>query len=218
MTENMKNVRCGCVVLASGSSVRFGKNKLLAVFRNKPLVCHILDTISSAAAGISGGIPTVVVTRWTEVAGLARKAGFAVLLHSRPQVNDTIRLGTQFLTGTISGRPAPDGIMYCVADQPLLRTNTVIRMFNDFALHTASIVRLSAADTEKGFPQFANPVIFPASLFGELEQLPPDGTGRYVIDRHRDIVRTVPAENSFELLDADTAGELARMEMLAETT
>lgn len=210
VNQSTQNIRIGCVIMASGESARFGCNKLIRNFMGRALVSYIMET--AAAAEFTAKI---VVTRWPEVADIARSCGLAVLLHSQPLVSDTIRLGTCYFTGSITGIPKPDGIMFCVADQPMLRLSTVQRMMETFSEHRSSIIRLSGTDTETGKQCAANPVIFPASLFRELKKLPADQTGKYVIQRHKKLVRTTPAENSLELADTDTEAQLRQLELAA---
>jgi molybdenum cofactor cytidylyltransferase len=208
--KSTQNVRIGCIIMASGESTRFGCNKLVQNFMGRPLGSYIMETVAA-----SDFTAKVVVTRWTEVAELARGFGLAVLLHAWPLVSDTIRLGTCYFTGRITGFPEPDGIMFCVADQPLLRPSTVHRMAEAFSEHRTSIIRLSGPDAETGKQRFANPVIFPATLFAELKKLSADRTGKHIIERHERLVRTVPAEDRLELEDADTEAQLRQLEQAA---
>ena len=59
----------GCVVLASGESVRFGSNKLLADFLGRPVLACLLDALPPE-------LDTVVVTRSPAVQALAAARGF----------------------------------------------------------------------------------------------------------------------------------------------
>lgn len=144
----------GAVVLASGESARFGdSDKLLAPFHGKPLLAHALMALPGDVF-----IRRLVVTRGAEAAALAKSLGFDVLLHDKPDVSDTIRLGIARMRGL-------DGCLFCVGDQPLLRADTVRRLAAAFAAEPARIVR-AAFDGRGG-----NPVLFPQALFGELRPL-----------------------------------------------
>ena len=111
-------MKIGCVILASGESVRFGSNKLLADFCGKPLLNHLLDALP-------GGLVTVVVTRSAAVCELAKAKGFRCLLHRQPEVRDTIRLG-------LSALPDTDGCLFCVGDQPLLTAETIKKVVDAY--------------------------------------------------------------------------------------
>ena len=61
----------GCVILAAGNSVRFGKNKLLTELNGKAMIERALDAIPTDKL-----CDTVVVTQYDEVAKLAESYGF----------------------------------------------------------------------------------------------------------------------------------------------
>lgn len=181
----------GCVVLASGESVRFGSNKLLADFCGQPVLAHLLEALPDT-------LHTVVVTRSEAVQALARARGYACLLHRLPEVCDTIRLGLSLLTDT-------DGCLFCVGDQPLLTRETIRKVLAAYAEHPTDIVR-AAFHGRQG-----NPVLFPPALYGELNALGEGEAGVTVIRRHAAGVRTVEAAFAEELADADTPETLAAL-------
>lgn len=185
----------GCIVLASGESVRFGSNKLLADFKGKPLLSHLLDALPAS-------LNAVVVTRSEGVQRLAQERGYRCLWHRLPEVRDTIRLGLMDLGHT-------DGCLFCVGDQPLLTRGTIEKVLADFAAHPNSIVRAAFAGRE------GNPAAFPRALYGELSTLAEGEAGVTVIRRHADIVRTVEAAFAEELADADTPEALAYLAALS---
>ncbi|MGM9582123.1 MAG: nucleotidyltransferase family protein, partial [Phascolarctobacterium sp.] len=77
----------GCIIMASGHSARFGSNKLLQDFHGQPLIQYILNTTQDLFA------QRVVVTRYSKIAKLCHEQGIPYLLHDKPYLNDTIRLG-----------------------------------------------------------------------------------------------------------------------------
>ncbi len=205
--------------MASGDAVRFGGGKLTAPFRGRPLIAYIIEKIIKIPFAAS-----VVVTRQQPVADVARGMGMHVLLHDQPLVSDTISLGTRYIMDTQrdDGQLVPQerisGCMYCVADQPLLTLNTLHRMTDSFASWPDCIIRLAWRSGQDGSIRYANPVIFPASMFPLLTSLPPGQTGRYVIQSHKDAVRCVFADQEQELWDVDTKEELDRMQAAADDT
>ncbi|MDD3213308.1 MAG: nucleotidyltransferase family protein [Eubacteriales bacterium] len=184
----------GCVILASGESVRFGSNKLLTGFCGSPLLGWLLDTLPE-------GLQSIVVTRSPAVRDLAHERGYRCLLHKEPEVRDTIRLGLMALGGT-------DGCLFCVGDQPLLTRETVQKVVRAFQAEPEHIVRAAFGKRE------GNPALFPASLYGELSSLAEGEAGVTVIHRHPELVRTVQAAFSEELTDADTPETLLALEAL----
>ena len=181
----------GCVVLASGESVRFGSNKLLADFLGRPVLACLLDALPPE-------LDTVVVTRSPAVQALAAARGFRCILHSEPEVRDTIRIGLAALAGT-------DGCLFCVGDQPLLTGNTIRAVLREYAAHPDCIVRAAFAGRE------GNPAIFPPATYPALAALAEGEAGVTVIRRHPELVRTVQASFAEELADVDTPETLAAM-------
>ena len=184
------------MVMASGASVRFGENKLLASFLGRPLICHTLEKIPRTLEKI------VVVTRDCDVAKLAREAGLSPLLHTLPDIADTIRLGLQ-------GMEEMDGCMFCVGDQPLCAAETMRRLIDAFGKNPGGIARASFHG------QDGNPALFAGVFFEELRTLAPGQSGGTVIQRHAEKVIRVEADYAWELMDADTPKALVELEQWA---
>jgi len=179
--------------MASGHSSRFGEDKLFLEIDGVPMVERALDAVPD---GVFGSV--TVVYRDDRLARMVAERGFITV----PNPDDsgdsaiTIRLGLSTLPDGL------DGCMFMVCDQPLLTSDSIRRLVKAFSASPDSIVRLSYGDKE------GNPVIFPAALFDELLDLPPNESGRYVIDRHRDLVQCVQATEESELLDVDSPSDL----------
>ncbi len=184
----------GCVILASGESVRFGSNKLLTDFCGKPLLGWLLEALPKE-------LSSIVVTRSERVCELAKKSGYRCLLHQEPEVRDTIRLGLTALTGT-------DGCLFCVGDQPLLTKATIQKVIAAYQADPEKMVRAAFGGRE------GNPVLFPPSLYRELSELGEGEAGVTVIHRYPERVRTVQAAFAAELTDADTPETLEALAAL----
>ena len=168
-----------CVIMASGYGKRFGGNKLMADFHGEPMIARILD----ATAGIFSR--RVVVTRHKAVAALCEKRGIHAVVHDLPYRNDTVRLGLEEI-GEV------DNCMFCPADQPLLRRETV-----------ASLVLAAANDPDSvwrtGFEgTFGSPVLFPKWTFPELLTLPQGKGGGVVIKKYPHIIFYIIAKQMFK--------------------
>ncbi len=182
----------GCVIMASGLGNRFGSNKLMADFLGQPLIARALDATDRIFA------KRVVVTRHEDVAALCCSREVEVILHSFPYRSDTVRLGLEAV-----GRV--DGCMFCPADQPLLRRDTVASLALAFENNREFIWRTSFNDT------CASPVIFPKWAFPELLSLPDGKGGGHIIRNHPEKVRTVSAQDIYELRDVDTPEDLQEL-------
>ena len=180
-------LRAGCLVMAAGNASRFGENKLTARFDGQSL-------FSLALAAIPAGLfaRVTVVSQYPALLEEASRAGFAAILNDRPEdgISRTIRLGTQAMADC-------DGILYMVADQPLLRAGTVRRVAEAWQEHPECIAA-AAHNGNRG-----NPCLFPARFFPELCALEADRGGSSVIRRHENVLLLVEAGER-ELFDCDT--------------
>ena len=184
----------GCVIMAAGNAVRFGANKLEAELDGKPLIRRAFEAVP---AGVFDRV--AVVTQYPAVAALAREFGFEPVRNDRPGdgLSRTVRLGTQALAQC-------DGIAFLVADQPLLRCETLAREVNFFSSHREHIVALGHNGAR------GNPCLFPARFFPELLALEGDVGGGAVIRKHPDDLLLFEAPEE-EMRDVDTKEALAAL-------
>lgn len=178
-----------CVVLASGIGQRFGANKLLAQHGKQPLVQHILDISENIFC------ERVVVTRHAEIARLCRERSLHCILHNQPYLNDTVRLGTEYIEAS---QASIQGLLFATADQPLLQRATLIRLCQSFLEQPEKIHRLYYHTTP------GNPIIFPRRLIPELKALPQDKGGSNLIKKYPELVVPLQAQEECELFDVDT--------------
>ena len=177
----------GCLIMAAGNASRFGENKLTASFAGKSLF-----SLALAAIPADTFARVTVVSQYPALLREAEQAGFHAIRNDRPDdgISRTIRLGTEAMADCA-------GILYMVADQPLLRQETVLRIVQDWRQHPGCIVG-AAHNGHRG-----NPCLFPARFFPELCALEGDRGGSSVIRRHEDALRLVEAAEP-ELSDCDT--------------
>ena len=188
------NLTVGCLLMAAGNAERFGENKLLCTLDDgKMLIERALGAIPRECFA-----RVLVVTQYDAVAALAEARGFETLRNEYPErgQSETIRLGVAALQRDCGA------ICFMVADQPLLRRETVAREVDFFAAHPQHIVALGHRGTR------GNPCLFPARFFPELLSLSGDVGGSAVIRRHTDDLLLYEA-NGRELRDVDTKAALA---------
>ncbi len=185
-------VPVGCVVMAAGNAARFGENKLQAVINGRTLIRRALDAVPAEKLAA-----VCVVTQYDRIAELAEEYGFLCVRNDRPElgVSHTIRLGTEAL------RDKCGAIVYQVADQPLLRRESVSAMLDVYLAAPDRIVAMAHGGVR------GNPCIFPADLFPELCALTGDTGGSAVIRRHPERLRLFETE-ALELADVDTPEKL----------
>jgi len=174
--------------MASGHSKRFGGDKLLTLIGGAPMAERCFRAVPT------GVFDTVsVVTRSGAVADLAGRHGFAAVMNSDPtdDTAETIRL-------CVAAAEGADGCVFAVCDQPYLTADSYRALAAAFAAQPDCIAALSWQNRP------GNPVLFPAALFDELRGLPPHGTGRQIIARHKPLLRLVEVSDELELCDIDT--------------
>ena len=178
--------------MAAGNAARFGENKLAAMVNGKPLIEHALDAIPRESFS-----RVLVVTQHENVEAAAKKFGFETLRNEHPErgQSETIRLGTRALSDC-------DAICFMVADQPLLRRETLAREVDFFSSHREHIVALGHNGVR------GNPCLFPARFFPELLALEGDVGGGAVIRKHLDALLLFESPEA-ELRDVDTKAALA---------
>lgn len=183
----MSELSAGCLLMAAGNASRFGENKLTARFDGQSLFSLALAAIPKELFA-----RVTVVSQYPAFLEEAARTGFDTILNDRPQdgVSRTIRLGTQAMADCA-------GILYMVADQPLLRAGTVRRVVDVWRAHPECIAA-AAHNGNRG-----NPCLFPARFFPELCALEADRGGSSVIRRHEDALLLVEAGER-ELFDCDT--------------
>ena len=184
-------MKIAAVLMAAGASSRFGECKLIKKFASRPMFEYALDALPynklCAVAVVSGR---------AEILAAAEARGFIPVLNDRPEDGPprTIRLGMEAVGDA-------DGIMFMVADQPLLRRESVAGELNFFAKNANSIVAMGHG-ARRG-----NPVIFPQEFFDELKALRGERGGGAVMAAHRERIMLFQLENGVELMDIDTASD-----------
>lgn len=189
MPGSMKEI--GCILMASGLSERYGRNKLLEPLDGRALILRTADSLRAA------GFSPLAVTRSPEVAALTAEAGIRCITHEGPKKSDTIHIGLKNLEAGLKG------FLFMPGDQPLVRPESLRKMAEQFFRCPERAVRLGFGDTA------GSPVIFPAFLRDRLMAYDGDRGGLAVLQAEGIPRDTVQAAGAEELWDADTP---ARME------
>lgn len=184
-------MKIGCIIMASGEGVRFGKNKLLEPLCSKPLI----EWVTEVTEGIFEH--RVVVTRHKEIKEICEKKNIECILHSLPHRSDTVRIGLEAISDGI------DGALFFPADQPLLLKKTLEKFLA--ASDCEHIIRLSFNGAS------SSPTLFPRKFFDELSTLPEGKGGGYLIKKYPDSLLSVEADNALELFDVDTKEDLEEL-------
>lgn len=187
-------MKIGCVVMAAGNSVRFGRNKLLAQYEGRPLIQLALQAVPAELFS-----RVAVVTQYPEVESLARSFRFQVVSNPHPEAGQSlsVRLGLARMLDC-------DAVLFQVADQPHLRRSDVEGLLAFYESHPDHIVALGHQGRR------GNPCLFPARFFPELLEIEGDQGGSSVIRAHESdlLLWEVPTA---ALMDVDTPQQLHRL-------
>lgn len=184
------------LVLAAGSSRRFGDQKLLAPLSGRPLVRWAVE---SALGSDVDRVLVVVGEEGSAVRDALEDLPAAVVLNPDHQegMASSIRVGVAAL---------PDGVEWVVillGDQPEVTPEVVNRV-----LEARGAGRPMVAPVYRG--RQGNPVAFHASVFPELEALTGDEGGRPLLER--DPGRVTRLELDLPMpRDVDTREDLLRL-------
>ena len=183
--------RISAILTAAGESTRMGRHKPLLRWKGVPLVRYQVDQI--VAAGVDEVI--VVLGHLHE-----RAAPYATTCRVRTVVNADYRLGktTSVLEGITSANPTATDLLLLAVDQP--RPASVIERV------IISHVKANALITSPRYGgRGGHPLMFSASLRGELESITDEGQGvREVFDVHRAEVNYVEFDDPIIRLDLNT--------------
>ncbi len=179
------------IYLASGSSRRFGSNKLLYALNGKPMFLYGLETLKRAAE-MTPDCDLTVVSCYEAIRDAAASMDIRTVdsPDSEKGISHTIRAGIAAL-GDLNDQ---DYLLFAVADQPYL-SQTSVRRLLDLAETGVACGSLCFGDRP------GNPTLFSASLIPELLALEGDTGGRAVLRRHK--TRFVQADSPMELEDID---------------
>lgn len=178
--------------LASGSSRRFGKNKLLYSVKGKPMYLWSLEMLENLVKKREDCC-LLVVSRYEEIRQEASHRGIAAVdsPESEGGISFSIRAGLSALKNV----EKEDFLLFVVADQPYLTEGSMLRLL-DCAKEGVEGASLCWGDRP------GNPTLFSAKLMPELAALEGDTGGRAVLRRHECVF--VQAVSEKELEDIDT--------------
>ena len=181
--------RVDAIILASGLSRRMGCNKLLLPLGNSTVIGQFLSRFPYAFFQ-----KVVFVFGNQQVAAIASQYQVVLCNNSNPEAgkSHSIQLG-------LSASTAEEGMMFAVADQPLLTSasiKTLLKMFREKKTKKIIVPEVSGMS--------ANPVIFPATCRSEFAELHGDQGGRQLILKQPERVCYVPFASGDEFLDVDT--------------
>ena len=178
-----------------------GLAKQLLALQGKPAVLHCLDAI--AAAGIDR-VVAVIDPDNEELARIVDRPGVRLAVNDRPELEmaESVRAGLKAVPESASG------ILICLADQPLIRAQTM-RLLCQGHRENPEKIHIPVYNGRRG-----HPTLFPRYLLGELTG---SRTLRDIIRAHPESVCCLAVDDPGILLDMDTPEDYEMMRRLAGT-
>ena len=185
-------------ILAAGESRRMGEPKALAVVQGLTFVDHLLAALRHPRIGI---VRVVLGAHAAEIRSRLKIDPGAIVLNpdwpkgQLTSVHAAIR----------SLQPhATEGLLLCPVDHPLISQRLVASLIAQFDSSKKSI----ALPTFRG--KRGHPVLFRASLYGELLAASPDVGARQVVWAHADDLEEIPTEEEGVILNLNDPESLKK--------
>jgi molybdenum cofactor cytidylyltransferase len=170
--------RISAIVLAAGTSTRFGSPKQLARVRGRTLVQHAVDAATGA------GLDEVIVVLGHEAdavrASLSLPRGARIVQNPRPAEGQSSSLAI----GLGSCDPSSEAAIVLLGDQPGIRSEHVRALTSAFAEGPRDAVRLR-------FHDGPGPALLARSIWAEVMELSGDVGARALLDARPERVRWV---------------------------
>jgi molybdenum cofactor cytidylyltransferase len=195
-------MRLGVVILAAGSSRRFGETKQLALLGGRPLLQHVVDAVAEVSPAVTIAVLGHDADR---VEGSIDWHG-AILVQNSSHAEglaSSVRAGFRAIAAM---EPPIDGAFVCLGDQPLLRPS-VLRAIAEAASGTDRPIVVPAYSGEAAGA--TNPALVLRPAWQLVDELHGDRGMGPVIASHPELVQRVPVEGGNP--DVDTLEDLARL-------
>jgi molybdenum cofactor cytidylyltransferase len=192
--------KIGAVLLAAGSSVRFGAdNKLLADIGGRPLIRSVAEAI--AQGGIVSEI--VVVTGYDQP--LIERALDGLRLRFANNPNWPKGMGSSIAVGASALGSNLDGSLIMPGDMPLVPAALLERLIEEFVQAQGASIIFPA--TSSGAQR--NPVLWPRRFFASLTSLSGPEGGKRLLDALIECRKAVLVADDSAFTDIDTVEDLA---------
>ena len=188
-------MRINLILLAAGNSKRFNGNKLLAIYKDKPIYMYIVEKVLDLKVN-----KIICVTQYKEIKEALLNTDINVVMNENSSlgVSSSIKLGINFDKNA-------DGYMFMVCDQPFISIETLNSVIDNFINGDKGIVCVGYGDNK------GNPVIFSKRYVNELLSLEGDNGGKRILNGHLNDLNIVNVDSAIELVDIDTQEELGKI-------
>ncbi len=188
------------IIMASGSSKRMNRNKLLINLFGKPLIEWTIELTKKCDFE-----EIIIVYKDKEVKEIAEKLNIKTIYNKRFEYgqSESIKLALSSLKNKYNG------YIFFTGDQPFMKEETIEKLMETFS-ENGGIVLPKVNDKNK------SPVIFSSIFKNELMEIDGDVGGRIVIKNNIDKVTPVYFNDSLQFFDIDTEEDLKKAKDIYE--
>ncbi|MFM7084542.1 MAG: NTP transferase domain-containing protein [Hyphomicrobium sp.] len=191
-------MKVSVILLAAGSSIRFGENnKLLEDLEGTPLIRKTYKCLLNA--GIED---IIVVTGPDEVSILQSLKGYPFRYVSNPRHAEG--MGTSISCGISAVLSSTEAALILPADMPLMSEKVITELIHVF--HHYQCQKIVCPRAPDGSQR--NPVLWPKTFFPQLAALKGPRGGKHILSQYPDIVAYVSIQEAEAFLDIDTRADL----------
>ncbi|MCJ7656075.1 MAG: molybdenum cofactor cytidylyltransferase [Dehalococcoidia bacterium] len=182
------------ILLAAGQSKRMGELKQLMPFGQSTIVAQAVDNLLGSAVD-----EVIVVVGYKAEDVIKAIAAKPIKLVINPDYEQG--MSTSVIAGLNLVHSRVQGVMLALGDQPLVDSQTVNRLIEEFYNHDKGI----AVPTYQG--RRGHPIIFAIKYKEQLLKLRGDVGGRQIIKDHPDDVLEVAVDSESIVADFDTTDD-----------
>jgi len=200
---NNKEIPVTIVILAAGMSERFGTQKLLADYKERPLICKSVNTALESEAE---KIIVLIPENSPDLRAVVESCGRVEIVENPDAwlgLSTSIKAGLKRIVDENGNSHA---MLLLPADMPNIDT----RLINDVLI----TFRDSGAPISAPFEndRFGHPVIFHPAMFPEIQKITGDIGCREIVRQDPELVKTVTPVKSETQADIDTPADLERID------
>lgn len=186
-------LKVSAIIMASGSSLRMGRNKLFLDYHGETFLQRIVNLSNEVAF-----YERILVISPENIQGLRFSNDLKVVqnLESKSGQSASVRLGTQAASG--------EGYLYLPIDQPLLDHKLLESLFLMYSKET-----IVFPVDQKENP--SSPIFFGEKFRSELLEVKGKSGGRAVRNNHPEAWRKIKVNTPSRLIDIDTPEEYQRL-------
>ena len=190
-------MRLFLILLAAGDGKRFGGNKLLSEFHDKPMYRYLVEEIEKLPEETFAG--KLVVTQYAKLGEDLESMGYRVVENHESSlgISHSIHLALEALAWEEKRSDEETAYCFAVCDQPYLKASTIQHLIDGWKKSKRGLGCLC------NLGELGNPVIFSACYRAELMGLTGDVGGKRVVRRHIEDLFLQEVDDGLELVDID---------------